>query len=305
MIQGQNPTSKKTVFFHVMKTGGMTFRNIVSNLYRSRFKLIEDPTISSIERELAENDCVEFHTLPYAGGGMHMHRCLARQNRWDILAGTDIFTMLREPVDQVVSQFHHIHMQRGIIEPVFEANGVTFPETLEQYVENPANFNNQLAFLVGKYGTDSNDLVTRQDLDELKSIMTRLNFHVGLTERFSESVHVFEAVTGRFVAGGKVRNQNRNPGRVALQNVPESIKAQIRARSTFDLELYRFAGELLARDLAIYGPAKQYTFVEASNPQVPAVAEVPSETRNPRWFPLRDSIFSFLPGSRVSTTARF
>lgn len=253
---------RKAVFFHVMKTGGMTFRKILASIYEESFHVCEDPSIEAVSAALAKYDCIEFHTLPFKGDFVHMHAELIEQNRLDLLDGCDVFTMLREPVDQVVSQYFYTLKNRAFIEPTYKVNGIPFPGSLEEYLEGPYHFNNQLAFLLAKYPLTSTTPLNRDDLEAAKQMLTRLRAHVGLTERFADSLHFFEQVTGRRVPGNQVLNQNTNPDRPPLEAVSASIREGIRERSALDIELYEFGRELFFADFARYGSAPQYSFVD-------------------------------------------
>jgi len=263
---GQGEVARKAVFFHVMKTGGMTFRRILSTIYEDKFHIVENPEIESVENSLKSFDCIEFHTLPFQGDFFHMHANLAKQRRWDVLAGTDVFTMFREPVDQVVSQYYYLHHKRAFIEPAYKVNGMKFPETMEEYLDNPLHLNNQLAFLVGKYRMKPGDELTSTDLVDAKDMLIQLNVHAGLTERFSESLHVFETITGRRVPGGQILNQNQNPDRLPLEAISARTKDRIRELSNLDNALYSFARDIFMKDVAQCGKTRQYTFIDTAKP---------------------------------------
>lgn len=252
--------SGKTVFFHILKTGGMTFRGILSSVYGGAFHVCEDPSIDAIAGDLAEFDCLVFHTLPYRGNFFHMHAELARRRRWDLLAGRDVFTMFRDPVDQAISLYFHMVEKRSFIEPTYQANGLSFPESIEQYAESPWHFNNQLAFLIGKHQLASNEPLDAKDLAEGKDVLLRLHIHAGLMERYPDALCVFETVTGRQIPGRKIANLNRNPNRPSLDAIPYAVKEQIRRRSFLDIELYEFAKDLFEKDVAECGLAKVYSF---------------------------------------------
>ncbi len=271
MSAGSIEKPRKVVFLHVMKTGGMTFRRILASIYGDSFHVVENPEIEAVQEALAKYDCVEFHTSYYQGDYAHMHSKVVAEKRWDVLAGTDAFVMLRDPVDQVISQFYYMQRQRALIEPAYQVNGIPFPETIEQYLQNPVHLNNQLAFLVGKYRLKPGNDVTREDLELVKEMMVRLNIHPGLTERFAESLHIFETITGRQVPDGQILNQNQNAERLPLQAIPAATKDLIRSMSALDDELYTFAREMFAKDLALCGPAREYTFVDTAKPAMAGV----------------------------------
>lgn len=266
MLEGNSETARKAVFFHIMKTGGMTFRRILSTIYGDSFHVVENPEIESIGASLKAFDCIEFHTLPYNGDYVHMHANLALQSRWDVLAGTDVFTMFRDPVDQVISQYFYMHQKRDLIEPAYKMNGMAFPETIDQFLDNPAHLNNQLAFLVGKYRLKPGNDVTGADLDAAREMLVKLNVHPGLTERFAESLHVFETITGRRVPGGKILNQNQNPDRLPLEAISAKTKDRIRELSQLDIQLYSFARDIFMKDVAQCGQTRIYTFVDTAKP---------------------------------------
>jgi Sulfotransferase family len=262
-MQSDATSPRRTaVFFHIMKTGGMTFRRILASIYGDGFHLVEDPSVEAIENALQRYECIEFHMRPYRGDFIHMHTELARQRRWDVLAGTDVFTMLREPVDQVVSQYFYMVEQRAIIEPAYKANGTRFPESIDEYLDHPAHLNNQLAFLAAKYQLKPGNDISRADLDNVKATLLQLGAHPGLTERFAESLHIFESVTGRRLASGQVLNQNANPNRLPLEAISPKVKDRIRELSALDIELYHFAQQMFENDLAKCGPAREYSFVK-------------------------------------------
>ena len=167
-----------------------------------------------------------------------------------------------------MSQFYYLHRKRDLIEPAYKINGMAFPETMDQYLDNPVHLNNQLAFLVGKYRMKPGNDVTSEDLDSAKEMRIRLNVHPGLTERFSESVHIFETITGRRVPNGEILNLNRNPDRLPLQAISSRTKDRIRELSGLDNALYSFARDLFMRDVAQCGRTRQYTFIDTAKPSV-------------------------------------
>jgi hypothetical protein len=246
---------RKVIFLHVLKTGGMTFRGILSSIYGESFHVCADPSIDSIKASLKRFDCVEFHALPLRGDFAFMHSELVKQRRWDLLQGTDVFTMFREPLDQMVSLYFHLVKKRAYVEMGYKANNVPFPGSLDEFIDCPWHFNNQLAFLVGNYLLSTKTELGREDLTEAKGILRRLRVHAGLTERFADSLHIFERVTGQCIPYRNIGNRNQNPDRPALDDIPSTVKKRIEDRSALDTELYEFARQLFSEDLAQCGPS--------------------------------------------------
>jgi hypothetical protein len=262
----------KCVFMHIPRTAGVTFRECLLSTYEYSYLLCYEPSIDSIQAMFAEYDCLEFHALPYRGDIVYLHSELARLGRWDLFEGADIFTMLRDPVDQALSQYFHMMKLRDFLEPYQKAHGITFPENLDAYLDFQPHFNGQLSFLLGRYPLTQKDTLKHSDLAEAKNILVRLGVHVGLSERFADSLHIFETVTGRRLPA-KIRNRNENPDRPLLADIPDKVKERIREQSALDLELYQFGQELFLEDLRRCGPPRQYNFVSAPVAALPAMSE--------------------------------
>jgi hypothetical protein len=252
---------KKTVFLHVMKTGGMTFRGILSSIYGDGFHVCEDPALSSVKAQLAKYDCVEFHMMPHQNDWVNLHAEVAAENRWDLLEGMNIFTMFREPVEQIISLYYFMLKIRKDIEPLMKASGVVFPETIDEFLNYRENYNNQTAFLVGK-SQHGGRFVGSDDLAEAQKIVRRLGIHVGLTERFDDSLRVFQKVTGcKLPSASGIIIENRNQMRPPMKAISSKVKDRIREESVLDLELYAFARERFVEDFFLYvQPARRFSF---------------------------------------------
>lgn len=252
------PVSRKVVFLHVQKTGGITFRRILSSIYGEAFHFCSDPSVDAVARALKEFDCLELHMANQAGNVVCSHSELARQGRWDLLCGADIFCMFRDPVDQAVSLYYYLLEMRDSAELYYKAMGMPFPESLQQYVECDTHFNNQLRFLVDKLHLTTK--LTREDLAKAKDLLASLRVHLGLTERYGDSLHVFESVTRQCIPGRRFEIHNRTPNRPSLSQIPRGVINRIREQSALDIELYDFGRGLLEEDMRRYGPAPAYSF---------------------------------------------
>jgi hypothetical protein len=240
----------KTVFLHVMKTGGTTFRAILVSIYGDGFHICTDSALAPVENALAQYECVELHLRNVAGKGwVHHHSELAAARRWDLLEGRDVFIMFRDPVDQILSHYFSMQRLRAQIEPRMKAIGVAFPETIEDFLDHRAHFNNQTAFVLGRQQQEGS-LVSRRDLDEAIAVLDRLKAHVGLTERFADSLEIFQSVTGRQIP--QYRSHNRTTGRPPLDAISPAVRQRIAEQSELDLELFEYAQRRFSEDLAAH-----------------------------------------------------
>lgn len=240
---------QQVVFIHLLKTGGTTFRSILRSIYGEQFFVCQDPSIGSVEAALATYECVEFHVATNEHQSLIGHSELFRQRRWDLLRNASIFTMFRDPVDQYLSYYYYLCSIRPSVEPFMNSVGLKFPGSIEEMVTEPISFNDQLAFLLGRRN-HGDHCVNQADLEDAKKILVDLDVHVGLTERFSDAVNVFEAVTQKTVARTEIVDQNRNAARPPRDAVAPSIIEQIRKMNYLDQALYDFGRELLYNDLS-------------------------------------------------------
>jgi len=242
---------RKVVFLHVAKTGGISFRRILRNHFRESFHVCGVPTIAGIETAMRKYDAVELHSIRTPGRDVHLQGELLRQGRCDLLAGADVFTMLRDPVDHVVSMYFYAVEERQKRPPNYALENWTFPDSLEAFVDRRDGLNGQLANLVGKnWGMDGEK--TREDLELVKAMLVKNRVHVGILDRFADSVRVFEDVVGVAAPDESIPIENRTLSRPSLRAVPEKLKQLIRDRSALDQELYEFGRKLFLEDFAAY-----------------------------------------------------
>jgi hypothetical protein len=257
-IQHSTSDKDKVVFLHVTKTGGVTFRGVLSSIYGPTFHFCTDPTIAAIKSDLERFNCLELHTAPCRGGWVHVHKQIVKDRRWDLLRNAHVFTMLREPVSHAISMYYHMVRERRSVEPLFKANETPFPESLEEFAEESWRFNGQVAFLNG--GRELGRGAVPEEVSLAREMLAKVPVHVGLVERYAESLHVFETVTGRRIPGGRVEIKNGNPIRPRIESIPARVKEQIRRFSWADCELYEFAQLLLEREIGACGDAPDYAF---------------------------------------------
>jgi len=250
----------KVVFFHIPKTGGMTFREVLVRIYRDQFHVCERPEVESIRSDFERHDCIEFHTIGFEGDFIQPHRDLVKQDRWDVVAGAEMFVMFREPVNQLVSQYYDAIRKREFVEFSYVRNGVKWAESLEEYVGLEHQLNGQLSFMAGEYLMASKRSLTRDDLARAKDFLVSHKVKVGLLERYAESLRIFEAATGREIPERSVEVRNQNESRPALDEVPQSLRDRIAEASVLDIELYEFAKGLFEEQLAACDPSLAYSF---------------------------------------------
>ena len=227
------------LFTHVPNTGGLSFSKRVFN---SSFSEDEQYSFLGLRRFLSQNH--QGHRLIYGHFPYGMNRLLPFRQCKSV-------SILRDPVDRAVSEYHHARQFYGAlvrsgspIEPAFRLAGEL---SLEDYC--CANQNVQTMFLAGfPFWPASKRFIklasSRNVLDiALKNLQQNYSF-VGLMERFEDSVRLFSWQEN--LKAQPVFETKSTTGRPRLAEIDETILESIRSSNQLDIELYDRASKLFA-----------------------------------------------------------
>jgi hypothetical protein len=237
------PLKPIVLFLHLPKTAGVTLRQIVVRNYRPHsVETVSDivghrepalPTLPEIDEAVSEEtQIIQGHMV------FGWHTVLPRPATY--------FTFLREPVERVISQYHHI--KRGpawTLHELVRTENVSLHEyaTSERFLGQD---NLQTRLLAGR------KLLTEPCTSEmLERAKCHLREHftvVGLTERFDESLILLKRQFGWRL----VLYRKRNVRRVSQADevVDQATRQSIAGANAFDLELYEYARQLFEQQLA-------------------------------------------------------
>lgn len=147
-------------------------------------------------------------------------------------------TMLREPVDRVISEYYFI---KSI--PWHELHQQVKNMTLDEYQQEVKKCNLQTRLLSG---FNNKKALT---LDDLQKAKEHINNHfkvVGITEMFDESIFLMQKEFGwRNIFYKKYNITKGKP-----TNIPIGTKKRIAENNLLDIELYNYARKLLNSKLA-------------------------------------------------------
>jgi Galactose-3-O-sulfotransferase len=230
------------LFLHIPKTGGMTLDSIIERQYPARnvFSIGGDRPDVSIRyfQDLPENERARVRCLEG-----HMHFGLHK----DIPGPCVYITMLRHPVDRVISHYHHAlrHPKHYLHQDV-----VNKKMSIEDYVKhaNTWELSNGQARLLG--GVTSDPLPSNFG----ERIGENLNKHfaaVGLMERFDESLLLFKELLGW--KNIYYIKENVSAERTQKKEIPAQTVKVIEEANQLDLELYRDAAAAFDEMIRRYG----------------------------------------------------
>jgi len=148
-------------------------------------------------------------------------------------------TLLRDPVERVVSLYHYLKLEERMSLEEFAASP-PFREVDNDQVRRIAGADPEIGGC------------TREMLETAKENLRRHFAVVGVTERFDETLVLLDRRLGwtKEVASYP---RNVNPARGPTDSLPRPVVDAIRARNELDAELHRFAGEWMDDAIAAEG----------------------------------------------------
>jgi len=242
------------VFVHVPKTGGKTLNLMLSRCYlpdQVYEIMMRGMSLRLQQRKFIPDSLLSLSKLSDLKLALREPRRIALlHGHLDLSIGrflpkdAEYITLLRNPVQRAVSHYHHYRRQTG--DPVQE---LAMRSTLTEWVSDCGLVemdNGQTRRLAGEMRLPIGG-VTRETLEKAKSNLAEKFSVVGVTERFEEFQILVHRRLGRPYERYPMQNLG-NAGRAWAAPDGGALSA-IEARNRFDLELYRFAVEMLDKAL--------------------------------------------------------
>jgi len=254
------------LFIHSPKTAGTSFISVLEKqIYFSRFERI-NPTrkihpkkflesCSELIQSITEN---KFSNIEMIGGhfAYGIHR--------SVKAETEYLTILRNPVDRVLSEYFYMK-QKG-----FYHQNLIHSEKLDikDYLFHPETFylNNLQTRLISGISYDEGDNITEHHyqtaLKHLKDFLV-----VGLTEQLSKTLALcyLKLSWDRLPV---LSRSNVNKEKPAVELLSTDTIDRIRERERFDIRLYKEAETIFEDQISIYKSEIDELSDRISNPSV-------------------------------------
>jgi len=222
------------VFLHVPKTAGRTLRSSLMWSFAEdetiQLDVLDRPLDEEIEKIPAETRSrarLVWGHMPFGVHGHMRQRC-------------EYFTILREPIGRVISVYKYVlRTQHHVLHDVVVREGITFEEYLASRMDEGQTENAQTRQLSGRqFGT-----LDREALEEAKRNLQGF-LVVGLTERFEETFALLRRTLRLRIPFYVTRNVSP-----PFKASPRALEL-IRELNELDLELYTFAQDLFAEQVA-------------------------------------------------------
>ncbi|MGE7636131.1 sulfotransferase family 2 domain-containing protein [Bacillus paramycoides] len=214
------------IYLHIPKTGGTTLKNIIKRQYHPKevWFHMEKDMIPKMEKRgnVDQLKCVGGHCW------YGLHEYFEKQFQY--------FTMLRNPIDRVISEYYYI---------LRRPNHNAYPQiknmTLMEFIQNFSlkSSNQQTRRISGS--------IHNPNLDHAKTNLKNDFVVAGLSEMFDDSIFLMKkAFNWQDISYSK---ENVTQKRPAIDEISKDILNELKKRNAMDIELYAFAKELLTEKL--------------------------------------------------------
>jgi len=225
-------------FIHIPKTAGSTLEHIIAEQYPVGGVLNLRRLALGEEEQVQRIRAMPPATRVVSG---HLHYGYTAQ----VPGSWRAFTMLRDPIERVISLYYYIAREpRHITHEAFKRGKITMEKLAMRQGRVQACF---LAGIAPKQPCPDDELL-EQAKANLESNVTAF----GLTERFDESLLLFNRALGWQVRGYVRQNVTKN--RPTQDAIADRDLAVIRAHKGVDQELYDFAKSLFEQRIAAQPP---------------------------------------------------
>ncbi|MEB3230104.1 MAG: sulfotransferase family 2 domain-containing protein [Leptolyngbyaceae bacterium] len=239
-----NPGGHYHVFLHIPKAGGTTLEHIIAKNY------LPNQSIHANAPAIAQNPSMIFHPDLQHPRGVLMGHYQRSSVLYQFLGDRSIihFTMLREPIQRVISHFNYIKTRSN-----HPLNERARDWVLEEYAQSDIKEvqNNQTLRILGDCGGEMSKRSLEDPellLAEAKEVLANEFSLFGLTERYSEFLIMASKLLGWqdifYIRKNSSKRSPRSAKVIESNQFREEALQLIHERNQLDIQLYAYAQEL-------------------------------------------------------------
>jgi hypothetical protein len=238
--------NEKLVFIHIPKAGGNTLHDVIKRNYNEvecyhthQYGVSYKEEVKQFKESSKEKRDDLKYIRGHIGFGLH-----------NVLGDSSYVTMLRDPVDRVISHYYYILYNRRDTDLYRQIKD----KTLEEFVKSDSRSNLQTRFLAAKDGlpimeADNKELSGKH----LKRAKYHLKDHfsfVGLLNKFDTSLLLLKEILGLdnvcYIRKNKTRKRKRK------DEISSTIRKVVLENNRLDMELYKYAENLFEKQVKNY-----------------------------------------------------
>ena len=203
---------KENIFIHIPKTGGTTLNCAINN---SEWQTKHDFFYRHI-----------IYETKFSNSGD-----IFKPQNLDKYKAYNIFTMLRHPVDRLISEYYFIRNRKEFFSLLKKK-----PDSLKSYAQNVQTQNYMTGFLLGGKMYPAKP-VAKSDLERVLNTIDQLPVFVGIFEDYVGSMQYFEDnISVKWPK--KIQAKRITLNRPDLERVDSEIRSIIEENNPLDMELY-------------------------------------------------------------------
>lgn len=178
----------KIIFIHIPKTGGSTFTNLLRCIFQP-----DNKKLSHFITFLKKDDIEIYIKHLQFNHPKRLSMCgdIFQDLCYDKYKNYKIYTIIRHPVDRIVSEFI---FQKYILRNGPKIRKINV-DTFHEYIEDSRTWNYQTSFLLGN-GLLTENKITEIDYNHIIYIIEKYNIFVGVTEDYDNFLNLFQENTG-------------------------------------------------------------------------------------------------------------
>lgn len=230
---------KPNMFIHIPKAGGSTFVGLLMD----SVKLTEsEKAMSSHMIEKVGNTHIRHIKFDATDRTFKEASMFRRENIEKYKVGFNVYCLVRDPVDRIVSEFnfqyHILGGKEGNPRAAIYSQLKGRPDSVQQYAKEKGVRNYQVKFLLGRDIADSNS-VKKEEFDGLISAMNEIPIRLGTTDRYDDFLAMFSEESG-VKLNSKVLVRKQTPI-IYAPFLSDIEREKIRKLNVWDQKLYEYA----------------------------------------------------------------